>query len=98
MREVRNFLLPSNSAVPARIRATGYLPSRAAPPAEPILVWLSTRLASGLQLPSASLFGVRALTGRSSGTRRHRALCRQASLGIIFLLRAVRDAPLSLFR
>jgi hypothetical protein len=42
---------------------------RAASLAEPIVVGLSGLCASGLRLSSASLFGVRALTGQSRGTR-----------------------------
>jgi hypothetical protein len=44
---------------------------------------------------SAGSFAIRALTRRSSGTRRHRALNRRANSGIIFLSRALLGAPLS---
>jgi hypothetical protein len=67
----------------------------AASPVEPSVVRVSGQCASTLQLSSAGSFGVGALTGRSSGTRRHRALNRRASSGIILLSRVVLGAPLS---
>jgi hypothetical protein len=79
-------------------KAAPNVPSWAASPEEPILARLSRRLALELRLRSEVSVGVRALTGRSSGTRRYRALNRRASSGIIFLLRVVLGAPLSLLR
>jgi hypothetical protein len=79
-------------------RPAASVPARAASLVEPILVRLSGQFASEVWLAAGTSVGVFALTRRSRGTRRHRALNRLANACIIASARAILGAPLSLLR